>query len=274
MMVSILSENVSLDEKFGCEHGLSIHVNLNDKEILFDTGASDVFAKNAKVLDLDLSKVDHLILSHGHYDHGGGLKHFLELNNKAKIYARPGVFDDFVSVDEDGNTRSIGLNKNLNYGDRIVYTDKEFQLDFDIELFTVESRKDCMPLGNKRLFVNKEGRLILDDFKHEQNMVIREGGKAVLFCGCAHNGIMHIVKTYRDKFGSYPDAIVGGFHFGSRSQGSTLDEKFIDQTAEFLIETKAECYTGHCTGVKGYKILKSKMGDKVRYMFSGLQFKV
>ena len=86
MIITVLSENLTSSDKLGSEHGLSLYIETETHKILFDTGASGLFAENAGKLGVDLAKVDLAVISHGHYDHGGGLKTFLGINNRAKIY--------------------------------------------------------------------------------------------------------------------------------------------------------------------------------------------
>jgi 7,8-dihydropterin-6-yl-methyl-4-(beta-D-ribofuranosyl)aminobenzene 5'-phosphate synthase len=83
MKISVLCENTTKKENILSEHGLSLFIETEKHKILFDMGQSDAFLKNAKTLGIDLSTVDIAILSHGHYDHGGGLRAFLEYNEKA-----------------------------------------------------------------------------------------------------------------------------------------------------------------------------------------------
>ena len=82
MQITALVENTSQDKKFGTEHGLSLYIEAGFQKILFDMGQSGLFADNAKVLGISLSDVTIAVLSHGHYDHGGGLAKFLEINKK------------------------------------------------------------------------------------------------------------------------------------------------------------------------------------------------
>ena len=113
MIIKCLTDNIAYKESFLSEHGLSIYFEVNNKKILFDTGATDVFIKNSKQLKVELKDVDFLIISHGHYDHGGGLEEFLNINSKAKIYIQKTAFNDFYSLQEDNTTRYIGLDKSF-----------------------------------------------------------------------------------------------------------------------------------------------------------------
>ncbi len=88
MLIKTLVENTSLSKDFGSEHGLSLYIETQNHKILFDVGASDLFLQNAKKLDVNIADVDFLAISHGHYDHGGGLKTFLEENTKAEVFLR------------------------------------------------------------------------------------------------------------------------------------------------------------------------------------------
>ena len=87
MKITALLENTASDCCMMTEHGLSLYIEAQGKKILFDMGQTDLFYKNALTLGIDLAEVDIAILSHGHYDHGGGLEKFLEINKKAPVYS-------------------------------------------------------------------------------------------------------------------------------------------------------------------------------------------
>ena len=93
MKIIALMENTAAVPDVLSEHGLSLYLEGKGHRILFDTGQSENFAVNAKRLGVDLAAVDLAILSHGHYDHGGGLKRFLELNQKAPVYLSVYAFE-------------------------------------------------------------------------------------------------------------------------------------------------------------------------------------
>ena len=137
MKITVLTENTCPSGKYGSEHGLSLYIETQNKKILFDMGQTDIFAQNAKQLSVDLSLVDIAILSHGHYDHGGGLKAFCQLNDTAKICLRKGSFGDYVALEEDGSLRYIGLDPTLQaYADRLVFTEERAQLDEELLIFS------------------------------------------------------------------------------------------------------------------------------------------
>ena len=96
MIIKTLVENTALSKNFGSEHGLSLYIEANSHKILFDVGASELFLENAKKLNVDISEVDYLIISHGHYDHGGGLRAFLRENTKAEVFLHRLAFEKIL----------------------------------------------------------------------------------------------------------------------------------------------------------------------------------
>ena len=100
MNLTVLLENTACRDELVAEHGLSLYIEAGGKRILFDTGASPAFADNAEKLGIDLSQVDLCILSHGHYDHGGGIRRFLEINDHAPVYVSRHAFGDYYNADE------------------------------------------------------------------------------------------------------------------------------------------------------------------------------
>lgn len=112
--ITTLVENCVYGRKLQAEHGLSLYIETPENRLLFDTGASDLFIRNARLLNIDLQKVDYLVLSHGHSDHTGGLRHFLELNAEATVVCKREVFfSKFKDERENGMkyTRSLDLSR-------------------------------------------------------------------------------------------------------------------------------------------------------------------
>lgn len=128
-------DNISERSDIGSEHGLSFYIETANHKILFDLGASTLFSRNAQTLGIDLAHVDTVIISHGHYDHGGGLKQFMEINQKAKIYIKQEAFLDYYSIKEDG-FEYIGLDKSLSNNPRIIFADNDFKIDSKLQLFS------------------------------------------------------------------------------------------------------------------------------------------
>lgn len=249
MKVVTLMENTSCREDLCFEHGLSLYLETGNSKILFDAGQSAAFADNAEKLGVDLQKVDFAVLSHGHYDHGGGLKKFLEINQTAPVYVSSYAFEPHYSANG-----YIGLDSALQNSNRMVWVSEETKLAEGITLF----RLDTAPMDTAGLLVEEHGVRKPDDFRHEQYLLLEEAGKRLLISGCSHKGILNIVDAFR------PDVLVGGFHFMK-----ITEEEKLREAARKLLEYDTVYYTGHCTGQKQYEYLKTVMGDKLHYISTG-----
>ena len=268
MLIKALLENTANANELACEHGLSLYIEALGHSLLFDTGASGHFADNAKKMAVDLGTVEYLVISHGHYDHGGGLHTFFSLNDKAKVFIHQDAFDKYYARGEAGTLRDIGIDEALKDHSRVVLTADSFKIAEGISLFSNVSHVEALPASNRDLLMEKEGQFFDDTFVHEQNLVIEEHGKTVLLTGCAHNGIVNIVKHFHALKGRYPDVVMGGFHL-SKSEEDHDSVEEIDRIAEILLETGARYYTGHCTGLTPYRRLKEKMGERIDYLSGG-----
>ena len=252
MIIKVLTENTSVSPKFKAEHGLSLYIETNGHKILFDTGQTDIFADNATLLGIDLSKVDIAVLSHGHYDHGGGIAKFSELNQTAKIYMSRHAFKPYYN----GTEKYIGLDLSLKNSDRIVFVDDVLELDEGLVLKSCNEKDyTCDSCG---LNIKENDEFIADRFQHEQYLEINENGKKTLISGCSHKGILNIVKWFE------PDYLVGGFHFMKIE-----DEKLLERKAKALNEFDTTYFTCHCTGIEQYEFLKKLMGEKLNYISCG-----
>lgn len=269
MIVKVLSENTQMSEKFGCEHGLSLYVETDTYRLLFDMGATGLFAENAVKLGVDLSAIDIAVLSHGHYDHGGGLKTFLEKNSRAKVYMREQAFMPHYADRPDGSKSYIGLDTDLFPNARFVFCEQHQKINEELELFSVTREETPVPSGNAELYRKVGDTFLPDDFAHEQNLVIRHNGRALLIAGCAHRGIVNIVRQFRADNGRFPDMVIGGFHLHSRGSGTSESPEAVDAVARELMQTAAQYYTCHCTGLKSYQQLKAAMGTQIGYLSAG-----
>ena len=117
MRITCLMENISHHEELKCQHGLSLYIETKQHKILLDTGADATFAENAEKLGVNLKDVDIAFLSHGHYDHAGGISRFLQLNHHAKVYIKKEAFEDYCHNGSEGY-QYIGVdNVKLKTGD-------------------------------------------------------------------------------------------------------------------------------------------------------------
>lgn len=269
MIIKTLMENTKIDENLACEHGLSLYIETGNLKILFDMGASGLFAENAEKMNVDLAQVDVAVISHGHYDHGGGLETFMKLNSKAMIYINKSGFEGHYALSESKGYEYIGLPSGIENSKRIVFVENEKKITEEIILFSNVKGNKFYPKGNDILYKEKSGAMIIEDFSHEQNLIIKENNISVLFAGCAHKGIINIIEHIEDSGYGMADYVVGGFHLYNRADNKDQDETTVKQIGEYLKSTKAKYFTGHCTGIESYEVLKKIMKDKIEYIGTG-----
>ena len=272
MRILNLVENEPGDS--GCEaaHGLSFYVETENHKLLFDSSPSDVVIRNAQKLGVDLTIVDTVILSHGHYDHSGGILPFVELNPRAKIYMQQNAGGEYYAFDgEEQGFRYIGIDKKILLLPQVQLLKGDTKLDDELQVFTVDQRAYPLPSTNKRLRELCNGQYIQDEFHHEQNLLLTTDGKKILFCGCAHNGILNVMETLERKFGlaSLPDLVIGGFHLMKRTEFSEADIVEVTEIANRLRAYKAHFATCHCTGLPVFNQMKEIMGEQLSYVRSG-----
>ncbi|MCR5546766.1 MAG: MBL fold metallo-hydrolase [Lachnospiraceae bacterium] len=259
----------------GCAyaHGLSFYIETAKHKLLLDLGPSEETLENASVIGIDLTKVDTVVLSHGHYDHSGGLMAFMDVNKNATIYMQNLAGDDYFA-DDGGSTdqryRYIGIDKHILQNPNVKLIQGDYKIDEELKIFTIEKRARKLPFTNKRLLKKIDGGYVRDEFKHEHYLVITEGDKKVLLSGCAHQGIISIMEAYHEHFASYPDEVVSGFHLFKKNADYSADElQEIKDIAEELKKYPTRFVTCHCTGVPAYEEMKAILGDQLDYVHSG-----
>ena len=268
MKIVNLIENTEGCSGCASEHGLSFYIETKKHKLLVDTGATDAFIENARMLGVDLKAVDTVILSHGHYDHGGGLPAFAKINSKAKIYIRTAAFGDFYHKGHKSE-RYIGIALEIQSYPQVVFVEGNLKLDEELFLFTNVTGRRLWPAGNRSLKRRDGVDYIQDDFSHEQYLVICSEGKDVLVSGCAHNGILNILDAFEVLRGREPDAAVSGFHMMQHHGYSEENLAVIRETAEELKNRQTRFYTGHCTDQVPFETMKEIMGDRLIYVHSG-----
>lgn len=241
-------------------HGLSFYIETKNHKILFDLGPdNNVVFENAKIKNIDLTKVDTVIISHGHYDHGGGLKRFLQENKTAKVYIQKIAFENYYSMVLCFK-KYIGLDKTLINNPNLVLLDGDYKIDDELLLFVTKTEDRFKSEANGTL-LSSDGQ---DTFKHEQSLIISEN-KKVLLMGCGHSGVINILENMNDK----PDYCIGGFHIYNPVSMKTVSDKQLNQLSEDLNEYDGvEFYTCHCTGKKAFDYLSGKHRN-IKYIACG-----
>jgi len=262
MNISMLIENTACKESLAYEHGLSLYIETKRHKILFDTGQSSAFADNAEKMGVDLAGVDIAVLSHGHYDHGGGIARFLEINGKAKVYLNEHAFRSCWHGE-----RYIGLDERLRENGRLAYVSKETELGEGLILRPCGGMDMRHPLSGEGLTVLENGAHRQDDFRHEQYLSIYEEGKHVLVSGCSHRGILNIMPHWK------PDVLIGGFHFMKLDPEGAGRMRLLGAARE-LAAYPAKYYTCHCTGEAQFALMKTVLGEQLEYFRGGMTIEV
>jgi len=278
MKITVLIENTKSPDRVELlyEHGLSIHIAFQGNSILFDMGASEAFSKNADVLGIDLSGVNSAVISHHHFDHGGGLSRFIELNKAANI---------FLDEAPDGESyfkalgfikRYIGLDARVFDAnpERFVFVNQNTEILPDVFIIPKIELAYPKPEGNKYLYLKKGSEWRNDEFLHELILVIKEEEGLVVFSGCSHNGIPNIIDTVNKQFWGIPiKAVIGGFHLIGLPMFNTMagSKREVEDVGRKTLSYPVEkVYSGHCTGQKAYRVLKGVMGEKLDQIHTGI----
>lgn len=262
MKISMLIENTACREELACEHGLSLYVETKHHKILFDTGQSDAFADNARKMGIDLSAVDIAVLSHGHYDHGGGIQRFLQENDRAQIYVQPTAFGSFWHGE-----KYIGLAPEIQANPRFCPIGTECSIDEELLVRACPAMPMGHPLSGEGLTVLRGGTYVQDDFCHEHYLSLFEDGRHVLLSGCSHRGVLNIMRYL------CPDVLVGGFHFKKLDPEGPGRERLL-AAAQELAQYPARYYTCHCTGEEQFVLMRGVLGERLGYFSGGMQMTV
>ena len=260
MKLTALVENTAANKSLRPKHGLALYIETKMHRLLFDLGPDDTLFRNAAALGVDLTAVDTVIISHGHFDHGGALARFMRENTKAKIYVQKGAFAPHYT--RAGLLRiPIGLDRKLQESGRVVTVDGDLRLDGELLLFTVPDRSRFHSPMNDVL-LDKNGR---DAFLHEQNLLIFEP-EPVLIMGCGHAGVVNIMEKARQYA---PKTVIGGFHLYDPVLHRTAPRPVLEGIAGALREYgDVSFYTCHCTGKKAFGMLSAALPE-LKYLACG-----
>jgi len=275
MKVFVLANDIVKKRGVLAEHGLSLFIDYDCKKILFDTGQSAVFCHNAKVTGLDLSLADYIVLSHGHYDHCGGLPDFPFSGKSQKIYVRETAFarkfvrDYEIGEKSNGSLREIGIpwkaEDYQRFSKNITLLKNDIKIGEDIRLIgNVPSTVgfEILPEG---FFVEKKDKIVEDMLADEQMLVIDTPKGLAVFAGCCHPGVINCLHHVLRSFpGKRIYALFAGMHLGK------TDDICIQMTIKSIRDINIEkVFPLHCTGISAMCEFEKCLGDRCRILYSG-----
>ncbi|WP_456324547.1 MBL fold metallo-hydrolase [Desulfonauticus submarinus] len=246
--ITFLIENKSLNSSLLAEHGLSLWVEIGKEKILFDTGSSNKFIQNAKQLGVDLSETKWIILSHGHYDHTGGLAEALKLAPKAKIVLHPNSIVPRYSI-EKNSPRKISMPIESKKAllqikeEQIIWNSGPFRLFQGVGVSGFIPREH-LEQDKQNFFEDPKGQR-KDIIPDDQTMWINCEDKLILITGCCHAGVLNTLD-YLIKITDSPNKpiiLIGGLHLYKTPLQNI--QKLIQDLKKYNIQTIIPC---HCTG--------------------------
>jgi len=263
MVITTLMDNTALEDKgMVAEHGFSCLVELPHTMVLLDTGATGAFVQNARTLGKDLSKLDHIVISHNHFDHGGGVRVLLEQchPSQAVFWTGKGFTDSKFSVSATerafkGNDFDADYVRSQGIAWRTA-ADATTEIAKGVWLVTDFARIHPMEQPNPRFHVQRDGQDRVDDFTDEVMLVIESPQGLVLLVGCSHPGIVNMVDTVRTRFNTPIRALLGGIHLMDAS----------DERTAWVLEALTHRGIGtigvsHCTGQSAADTLRAMVPD-------------
>lgn len=255
-ITTLIENEAGCNKELKNEFGLSLFIEDKDISLIFDTGKSGDFIFNAQKLQIPLNNIKHVVLSHSHFDHTGGIRKLVDtFNNKFTLHISKtffeekhritGVIHEFLG--NNFNEKYI-LDKEIN----INYIDTdEFKLSKNITLFTNFKSLNNFETPTRYYFRKIYDDYILDSMEDELVLGIDTSKGLLIVCGCSHIGIANIVENIKCRTQKKIYGIIGGLHLSKAS-----DER-IEKVLKYFDECNIEFFgVSHCTGEKVTKILR------------------
>lgn len=248
VQITTLIENTVQTRSLKAEHGLSFHIKTGRHCLLFDTGQSDLLLENARKLGIDLTQLDAIVLSHGHYDHTSGLESLLKLAPKARIFFHPAALDSKYVREINGSCRRIGMplvvaKTLVDTKDKITFTEQKTEIIPGI--FATGNIPRVTAFENSKTnFFKDDAAITPDNVPDDQALYFESREGIVVILGCAHSGVINTLEHISRLTGGKPfHALLGGMHL------IHADKARIDATVAALRKFNfKKIAPAHCTG--------------------------
>jgi 7,8-dihydropterin-6-yl-methyl-4-(beta-D-ribofuranosyl)aminobenzene 5'-phosphate synthase len=255
-ITTLIENEAGHNKELKNEFGLSLFIEDEDISLIFDTGKSGDFIFNAQKLQIPLNNIKHVVLSHSHFDHTGGIRKLVDtFNNKFTLHISKTFFEEkhrITGVIHEFLGNNFNEKYILDKGININYIDTdEFKLSKNITLFTNFKSLNNFETPTRYYFRKIYDDYILDSMEDELVLGIDTSKGLLIVCGCSHIGIANIVENIKCRTQKKIYGIIGGLHLSKAS-----DER-IEKVLKYFDECNIEFFgVSHCTGEKVTKILR------------------
>jgi 7,8-dihydropterin-6-yl-methyl-4-(beta-D-ribofuranosyl)aminobenzene 5'-phosphate synthase len=263
--ITVLVDNVAARPDMLVEHGLSMWIEYNDKRILWDTGQSDLLCTNAQTLGIDLAAANVIAISHGHYDHTGGLPAVMTIIHKADVYFHPAAVLPRYSKKQA--VHPVGMPPSAIqslYAWPVHLTESWMPIEQGIFLTGSIPRSNLVEDTGGAFYLDTECQ-VPDGIPDDQAMVLESEKGLIVVLGCAHSGVINTLDYIRLKTGKNRIyAVIGGMHLAN------ADRQRLDRTVEAFIKYDVQKIIPlHCTGQAACDYLKDRLVNRVIESLAG-----
>lgn len=249
------------------EHGLSLLIEVENEKVLFDLGSTDLFQYNAKLMNINLKPIKKVVLSHSHYDHCSGFLSLIENQKIDELFIGQNFFKEKYAINSSTITYlGCGFDKNLLNKNNVKITEinKKTKIAESLYIVTNFSQHYKNEIIPKRFVHGNLNNLEKDLFADEIALVKENKNGLTLIVGCAHRGILSIIKSVNEVFDKKINTIIGGVHLNEAT------EEQIEFTAQELIDLNiTKTYFCHCSGKKITQYLRRETNIEANWVATG-----
>ncbi len=270
----VLIDNSSPSDSLLREHGFSVWIEVDGTKILFDTGMTDAFSKNADYLNIRLDQTESIVLSHGHYDHSGGLSCAFERAASALLYVHPDVTKTRFRLTQAGDVYDIGMPEPgkaviQNKLHQCHWVTEPTQLSENVWVTGPIPRKSPFEDTGGLFYFDRQGK-DCDILQDDLALWITSSQGLIILLGCCHSGVINTIDYIRELSGTTAiHAIIGGAHLVDAS------EQRIQKTVALLDSTDIRhCALGHCTGKGAMALIADTLGEHYSPCYVSKEYRI